>query len=133
MAEMQEHVVLRYGTLYGPGTWYAPDGLISAALARGAVPADDAVTSFLHVADAAMAAVSALTWPSGTFNIVDDEPAPAHEWVPVLADVLGAPVPPRAEGGGAPWERGADNARATSLGWRPIHPSWRSGFRTALA
>ncbi|MEU6491001.1 NAD(P)-dependent oxidoreductase [Streptomyces sp. NPDC046984] len=132
VAEMEEHVVLRYGTLYGPGTWYAPDGLITAALARGAVPADDAVSSFLHVADAAMAALSALTWPSGTFNIVDDEPAPAHEWVPVLADALGAPVPPRTEGGGAPWERGAGNARATSLGWRPIHPSWRSGFRTAL-
>ncbi|MEV0186526.1 NAD(P)-dependent oxidoreductase [Streptomyces sp. NPDC050625] len=130
VAEMPEHAVLRYGTLYGPGTWYAPRGPVADALARGLVPANDAVTSFLHVKDAAVAALSALQWPSGTYNIVDDDPAPAHAWVPVLADVLGAPVPPRTEGGGGTFERGASNARAKSQCWLPIYPTWRFGFRS---
>jgi nucleoside-diphosphate-sugar epimerase len=130
VAEIPQHVVLRYGALYGPGTWYEPDGPIAQALTRGLLPANDAVTSFLHVEDAALAALLALQWPSGTYNIVDDDPAPAHAWVPALADVLGVPAPHRTAGGGGTFERGASNARARSQGWMPIHPSWRLGFRS---
>jgi nucleoside-diphosphate-sugar epimerase len=139
VAELAEHVVLRYGTLYGPGTWYHPGGLVAARL-RGESPsgalaaaplgpleANDAVASFLHVEDAARAAVAALDWPDGAVNIVDDEPAPARDWLPVLADALKAPAPPAAAGR-AGWERGASNARARSLGWTPLYPSWRTGF-----
>ncbi|KAB8190326.1 NAD-dependent epimerase/dehydratase family protein [Nonomuraea phyllanthi] len=138
-AELPEHVVLRYGILYGPGTWYAPGGLVAERLAGralderatalvGPLSADDAVNSFVHVEDAAGAAVAALDWPSGVVNIVDDEPAPAREWLPVLADVLGAPAPVTGSGR-AGWERGASNARARdSLGWRPAYPTWRTGF-----
>jgi non-heme chloroperoxidase len=101
-AELAENVILRNGTLYGPGTWYSPGGLADQQLRRtggtGAVPgpliADDGVSSFVHVEDAARAAVAALDWPSGAVNIVDDEPAPARDWLPVLADALGAPVSP---------------------------------------
>jgi nucleoside-diphosphate-sugar epimerase len=132
LAEIPEHVVLRYGALYGPGTWYVPGGPIAQALTSGLLPADDAVTSFLHVEDAALAALLALQWPSGTYNIVDDDPAPAHAWVPVLADVLGVPTPPRTAGGGGTFERGASNARARSQGWMPLHPSWRLGFRAPI-
>ncbi len=126
-AELDEWVVLRFGTFYGPGTWYAPGGLMASRLAEGTVPANDGVASFLHVADAADATLAALDWPSGPLNIVDDEPAPAREWVPALATALGAPAP-EPVAGGAPWERGATNAKATSLGWCPRHPSWRTGF-----
>ncbi|MBT2225304.1 NAD(P)-dependent oxidoreductase [Nonomuraea sp. NEAU-A123] len=136
-AELEHHVILRYGMFYGPGTWYSPDGLAAARLRGepaagfpGKLVANDAVTSFLHVADAARAAVAALDWPSGPVNVVDDEPAPAFEWLPVLAKAVGAPVPgPDGRAGRAGWERGADNglARAT-LGWRPVHPTWRTGF-----
>jgi nucleoside-diphosphate-sugar epimerase len=138
-AELPGHVILRYGTFYGPGTWYAPGGAVARQLrpdraggdAPAALPgplvADDAVSSFLHVEDAARAAVAALGWPSGAVNVVDDEPAPARDWLPVLAAVLGAPVPPAASGR-AGWQRGASNARARALGWAPPHPSWRTGF-----
>jgi nucleoside-diphosphate-sugar epimerase len=138
-AELAEHVVLRYGTLYGPGTWYAPGGLAAvrlrgespaAALAGvpfGPLEADDAVSSFVHVQDAAQAALAALQWPSGAVNIVDDEPAPAREWLPVLAGALQAPSPP-AVAGRAGWQRGASNALARSMGWKPLYPSWRTGF-----
>ncbi|MFB7282432.1 NAD-dependent epimerase/dehydratase family protein [Streptomyces hydrogenans] len=134
VAELPEAVVLRYGILYGPGTWYAPGGAVAAALAGdaearflGSTAADSSVSSFVHVADAADAAVRALAWPSGAYNVVDDEPAPAHTWLPHLAKALGVPAPARAEGR-VPWARGALNTRAREHGWTPARPSWRTGF-----
>jgi nucleoside-diphosphate-sugar epimerase len=128
VAELPEHVVLRCGMLYGPGTWYADDGLVVDQLRAGELRADDAVTSWLHVHDAAEAAVRALDWPSGAVNVVDDEPAPAREWLPVLAAALDLPAP-KPVSGRAGWQRGARNDRARALGWRPSHPTWRAGFR----
>ncbi|MBO1414191.1 dTDP-glucose 4,6-dehydratase [Streptomyces sp. FH025] len=86
------------------------------------------MTSFLHVADAARAALAALDWPSGAVNVVDDEPAAARDWMPALARALGAPTP--APGHGRPgWARGADNTLAeTAYGWRPQEGSWRACF-----
>lgn len=127
VAEMRRGIVLRYGTLYGEGTWYGPGGLMAGKVLAGALPATPGVTSFLHVADAARAALAALGWPAGAVNIVDDEPAPGTLWLPYLAEVLGAPPPP--SGKAQPWERGARNSKAASLGWRPRHGSWREGFR----
>ena len=127
-ARMPEHVVLRYGTLYGPGTWYAPGEWIAAQLRAGSLAADDAVTSFCHVADAAAAAVAALEWPSGVVNIVDDEPVASREWLPFLASAFGEPAPPVAQGRQG-WQRGASNRRATEeLGWVPLHARWRDGM-----
>ncbi|WP_406314818.1 NAD(P)-dependent oxidoreductase [Streptosporangium sp. NBC_01639] len=127
VAELPEHVVLRYGTLYGPGTWFAPGGLMASRLRAGQLAADDAVSSFVHVEDAAQAAVLALAWPSGTVNIVDDEPAPACAWVPELAAALGEHAPAPGDGRQG-WERGARNAEALALGWHPVHRTWRTGF-----
>ncbi|MCP2168405.1 NAD-dependent epimerase/dehydratase family protein [Goodfellowiella coeruleoviolacea] len=127
VTEIDTHVILRYGMFYGPGTWYAPGGRTAGQLAAGELAADAGVTSFVHVADAAEATLLALDWPSGPVNVVDDEPAPAREWVPVLADALDAPAPePTSDR--APWQRGADNALARSRGWQPRFPSWRTGF-----
>jgi nucleoside-diphosphate-sugar epimerase len=126
-SEIPEHVVLRYGTFYGPGTWYAPGGFIAGKLRSGELPANDGVSSFVHVEDAARAALLALGWPSGAVNVVDDEPARAREWAPVLAQAIGEPTPQPAEGG-AGWERGARNTKARSLGWEPKYPTWRTGF-----
>jgi nucleoside-diphosphate-sugar epimerase len=137
-AELNTAVLLRYGVLYGPGTWYAPGGAVAAALAGdpdagflGSVEADDSVSSFIHVADAARAAVAALGWPGGPVNIVDDEPARACEWLPVLAGVLGVPAPGITPGRRR-WERGAANALARARGWRPEQPTWRTGFAAQL-
>jgi nucleoside-diphosphate-sugar epimerase len=127
-AEVEGWVVLRYGRFYGTGTWYAPDGAIADQVRRGEVPADESVASFIHVEDAARAALLALGWPPGVVNVVDDEPAPATTWLPVYAASLGAPAPRITEGyeRGA---RGADNRKARhELHWQPRYPSWREGF-----
>jgi nucleoside-diphosphate-sugar epimerase len=132
VAEVEKGIVLRYGMLYGPGTWYAPDGPVAEQVRRGELPADEGVTSFLHVDDAARAALLALDWPAGIVNVVDDEPAPATSWLPVYAATLGAPVPPVSteKPRGA---RGALNTRARQiLNWQPIYRSWREGFRQAV-
>jgi nucleoside-diphosphate-sugar epimerase len=128
VGELPQGVVLRYGTLYGPGTWYFPRGAVAEALKAGKLQAAAGTTSFLHVEDAALAAAAALAWPAGTVNIVDDEPAAAAAWVPLLAGLLGVP-PPALPPAGETWARGARNARARGLGWRPRWPSWRDGFR----
>lgn len=130
-AEMPMGVMLRCGIFYGPGTWYARDGLTTEQIRRGEIDATPGLTAFIHVADVAQAALQALHWPSGVYNIVDDEPAPGTEWVPYYAQLVGArppPVKPSAE----PWERGASNAKARGLGWRPRYASWREGFREVL-
>lgn len=131
VAEMPIGVALRYGILYGPGTWYSRDEWTSQRIRQSEIAANDAVTSFVHVADAAQAAFEALNWPAGIYNIVDDEPAPAREWVPLYAELIGA-TPPPITSGASPWERGASNAKAKGVGWRPRYPSWREGFKVVL-
>ena len=132
VADVPVGVVLRYGLLYGPGTWYARDGLTAAQVRRGELAATDGVSSFVHVADAAQAALAALAWPAGPVNVVDDEPAVGTAWLPRYARLLGAPPPP-VRPGREGWERGASNARARERGWRPAYPTWREGFKEALA
>lgn len=127
--EMPEWVVLRYGTLYGPGTWYAPDGMTADKARDGELTADADVSSFVHVEDAAAAAAQALAWPSGFVNICDDEPAAGHDWVPRYCEVVGAAAPRRDSAERKGWARGADAHYARKhLGWAPAHPSWREGF-----
>jgi nucleoside-diphosphate-sugar epimerase len=96
--------------------------------------------SWLHVDDAASAAVAALEHGApGIYNVADDEPAPQSEWLPVLARALGADPPPPATAP-SPAEalemslRGASNAKAKhELGWQPRYASWREGFAASLA
>lgn len=133
VAEIPSHVVLRYGTLYGPGTWYDQEGFLAQQMRDQSFVATDGLTSFVHVQDAAQAALLALNWPSGPVNIVDDEPARGHHWIPVYAGLLRLPVPTIANAGAA-WERGASNTRArTQYGWTPLFPSWRTGFTQSLS
>ncbi len=103
------------------------------------------IWSFIHVNDAAAAtAVAVERGERGIYNVVDDDPAPVAEWLPALAQTLGAKKPmrvPRFVGRlfagevGAVFMteiRGASNAKAKrELGWRPAHPSWRQGFAAA--
>jgi nucleoside-diphosphate-sugar epimerase len=142
-------LALRYGYLYGPGTAISRDGSLGRDLARRRLPivgGGDGVWSFIQIADAARATVAALSHgASGAYNVVDDEPARVAEWIPALAQALGA-RPPRhvpawlarplaGEYGVMTMTRaqGASSARAKAeLGWRPAHASWRQGFRTAL-
>jgi nucleoside-diphosphate-sugar epimerase len=138
-----EGLVLRYGMLYGPGTYHDRRGTMAADIIAGRVPLVEGATgmySWLHVEDAASAAVAALERGApGIYNVVDDEPAPQPEWLPVLAQALAADPPAAAETLPAPdapemsW-RGASNAKAKrELGWRPRYTSWREGFAASLS
>ena len=133
VAEAPEWVVLRYGLLYGPGTWYAADGLHADRARAGELTATADVASFVHADDAAVAAVEALAWPSGAVNVCDDDPSPGHEWVPAFCRAAGAGAPPVADAPRAPWARGASNRRARELGWAPRYASWRTGFETLIS
>jgi nucleoside-diphosphate-sugar epimerase len=155
IAELERVVIgagglaLRYGYFYGPGTSISPAGSLGREVARRRLPivgTGAGVWSFIHIADAARATVAALSRGStGAYNVVDDEPAPVAEWIPALAQALGAKPPRRVpawlarplagEYGLMTMTRaqGASNARAKhELGWTPAHASWREGFRTAL-
>jgi nucleoside-diphosphate-sugar epimerase len=141
-----EGLVLRYGWLYGPGTYYGRGGSTAAEVLKRRFPIVGAGTgtfSFVHADDAAAAAVAALGQGApGTYNVVDDEPAPIHEWLPVYAAALGAKPPRhvpfwlarlvagRGTAEAALGLRGASNEKSKrELGWEPAHPSWRQGFR----
>ncbi|MEV0718667.1 NAD(P)-dependent oxidoreductase [Asanoa sp. NPDC050611] len=129
--EAPEWVALRYGTLYGPDTWYSRGGLMTRLVPAGKVPASADVSSLLHVDDAAAAAVAALDWPSGPVNVCDDTPAAATLWVPAFCAAVDVPAPPVVEGERQGWARGASNRHAREdLGWEPTYPSWRAGFAT---
>ncbi|MFG2006685.1 NAD-dependent epimerase/dehydratase family protein [Spirillospora sp. NPDC048911] len=130
VAELPRGVILRYGALYGPGTWYAPDGAIADRVRAGSLRPSPAWTSFVHADDAAAAVLAALDWPAGPVNIVDDEPATTADWLPVYCAALGVPLPDRGTGRhAAETGRPASNAKALDLGWKPQIPSWRLGFR----
>ncbi|MGF1471180.1 MAG: NAD-dependent epimerase/dehydratase family protein, partial [Rubrobacteraceae bacterium] len=139
---------LRYGAFYGPGTSLAPGGEQFEMIRKRRSPlvADGGgVWSFIHIADAAEATVAAIErGHRGIYNIVDDDPAPVAEWLPSLAQTLGARKPmrvPRFVGRMFSGEtgavfmteiRGASNTKAKrELGWQPQHPSWRQGFAVA--
>jgi nucleoside-diphosphate-sugar epimerase len=111
---LPEGIVLRYGMLYGRGTGYAAEGRVAEEVRLGQRAATAGVVSFLHVEDAARAAVSALAWPPGPVNLVDDEPSPGTEWLPVFAAAVGAPPPP-VRSGSERGARGAANAKAHRL------------------
>ena len=139
-------VVLRYGSLYGPG---AIDDWVELVCRRQfpLVGGGTGYISWVHLDDAASATVLALEQEAaGVYNIVDDEPAPASEWLPYLAACAGAKRPMRipawvarllagemavimmTEG------RGFSNAKAKrELGWELRYPSWRQGFKEELA
>jgi nucleoside-diphosphate-sugar epimerase len=136
-----EGIVLRYGLFYGHG---ASNGTLS-AIRAGKFPiigGGTGIWSFCEITDGAAATAAAVTRGApGVYNIVDDEPAPAAEWVPFLARCLGAEAPrevPTALGRELAGEfltaqmtvaRGSSNAKAKrELGWAPRYASWREGF-----
>lgn len=92
-----EAVALRYGFFYGPNTWYNPDGASADQVRRQEIPIigkGAGVWSWIHIDDAALATASVLTSAPGIYNIVDDNPAPVHLWLPAFARFVGAPAPP---------------------------------------
>jgi nucleoside-diphosphate-sugar epimerase len=141
-------IVLRYGFFYGPGTAYDRGGQQLELIERRQMPiiGDGAGHfPFIHVDDAASATAAAIERGTpGVYNIVDDEPAAARDWIPDLAEVIGAPKPRRIPkfvarllagrlASMATQMQPVSNAKAKAeLGWQPRHASWRDGFRAEL-
>jgi nucleoside-diphosphate-sugar epimerase len=141
-AQAQEGLVLRYGGFYGPGTG---DFLVEAVRKRRVpvIGGGTGVWSFIEITDAAAATLAAVgRGAPGIYNIVDDDPAPVADWLPYLAEVLGAKPPRRLPA----WlgrllagefvvaqmtsSRGYSNQKARKeFGWKPRYASWREGFR----
>jgi nucleoside-diphosphate-sugar epimerase len=136
-----EGIVLRYGGFYGHG---ASDSLLDPVRKRKmpVVGGGTGIWSFIEITDAATATAAAVDHGApGIYNIVDDDPAPVAEWLPYLAECLGAKPPMHAPA----WlgrllagelvvmlmteARGSSNHKAKrELGWTPRYQSWRDGF-----
>lgn len=140
-----EGIVVRYGTLYGPGSSEAIAGILRKRMFPVVGDGAGIVTS-THVDDAASGTLAAMErGRRGIYNIVDDEPTMSREFLPAVADAIGAPKPLHIPA----WlgrllagdvavmmmtdARGASNAKAKrELGWQPIWPSWREGYDHGL-
>jgi nucleoside-diphosphate-sugar epimerase len=134
--------VLRYGGFYGPGAHDDQVKLVRKRLLP-LIGGGTGYVSWVHIDDAASATVLAVEQKAhGVFNIVDDEPAPMSEWLPYLAQCLGAKPPRRVPVwlarllagemavGMMTQGRGFSNAKAKrELGWELRYPSWRQGFK----
>jgi 2-alkyl-3-oxoalkanoate reductase len=144
-------LALRYGAFYGPGTGISadPDALLTRSIRKRRFPIigdGGGIWSHVHIEDAAGATVAAVdNGGPGIYNVVDDEPAPVREWLPFLADQLGAPEPMKVPrfvvrvlaGEAAVMMmtevRGASNAKAKRVfGWQPRWSTWRVGFAKGL-
>ena len=146
-----EGVALRYGGFYGPGTAVSldPEAPLSGPVRRRRFPIigkGEGITSYIHIDDAAAATVTAIErGRTGVYNIVDDEPAPMHEWLPALARALDAKPPRRIPR----WlarllagematammtvAKGSSNQKAKrELDLELRYPSWRLGFVEGL-
>jgi 2-alkyl-3-oxoalkanoate reductase len=137
--------VLRYGSFYGPG---ASESLVELVRRRRMPIVGDGggVWSWTHIDDASATVAALEQGARGVYHVVDDEPAPVAEWLPYLAEAVGAPAPRRVPawlGRLAAGEvavrwmtegRGASNGKARAeLDWAPRWATWREGFRHGLA
>jgi 2-alkyl-3-oxoalkanoate reductase len=141
-------IVLRYGFFYGPGTAYDRDGQQIDLIRKRRLPlvgSGEGCFPFVHVEDAASATVAAIErGEPGVYNVVDDDPARAREYIPYLAALVGAKKPRRIPAWLARLVAGSvatsvtalqpvSNAKVKNeLGWRPRYPSWRDGFKAEL-
>lgn len=142
-------IVLRYGAFYGPNTGMLLQTVVDEIRRRRLPLIGDGGGwwSFLHVEDGATATLAAIErGVAGIYNIVDDEPAPAREWLPALTQMVGAKAPRRVPAfvarllaGSAivtmmTESRAGSNAKAKrELGWQPRYASWRQGFADVIA
>jgi nucleoside-diphosphate-sugar epimerase len=138
-------VILRFGAFYGA------DALQTSAMVQwvkrgwGPLPGPGSayISSVCHD-DAAAAVAAALSWPSGAYNVVDDEPVTHREFFDTLAAALQVQrpkLPPQ-------WltflfgSLGQMMARSLRISnrklrsassWSPAYPSVRQGWRAVVS
>jgi nucleoside-diphosphate-sugar epimerase len=145
-ADKIDGLILRYGGFYGPGTSLGRDGVQTEMVRKRRFPIvgdGNGIWSLVHIDDVASATADAVErGEAGIYNVVDDQPAPVREWIPYLAEMLGAKPPRRLPAWLARLVagehavalmttiRGASNAKAKrELGWELRYPTWREGFK----
>ncbi|MCJ0939957.1 NAD-dependent epimerase/dehydratase family protein [Mammaliicoccus sciuri] len=126
-ARLNKHVILRYGLLYGPGTWYGKDGMIYNQFINGEVTMTDGVQSFIHIDDAVETAIQALNFESGIYNVADDEPVKGDDWAKWYANELNVSPTLNIEPA-APFERGVTNKKFKDQGGKLIYTTWKDGM-----
>jgi 2-alkyl-3-oxoalkanoate reductase len=136
-----EGIALRYGFLYGPGTWFAPDGDVAQQVRQQEFPIignGEGVWSWVHIEDAAIATVAAAERGNpGIYLITGDRPLEVRVWLSAYAQWLNAPLPPhlsvedalRISGADAVYYgtqmRGVSNAKAKrELNFQPRPLEW---------
>lgn len=143
-----EPVVLRGGYFYAPDTAHTHlfGRLLLARRApivgRGPLGRRDAELSFVHADDVGRAFVAAVEGDAtGTFHVVDDEPATYASFLRTFAATLGAPAPRRVPAWLARWfvddnvlrlitrPMPTTNRRfRDAFGWSPDHPTIAEGL-----
>ncbi|MCE5041183.1 MULTISPECIES: NAD-dependent epimerase/dehydratase family protein [Mammaliicoccus] len=126
-ARLNKHVILRYGLLYGPGTWYGKDGMIYNQFINGEVTMTDGVQSFIHIDDAVETAIQALNFESGIYNVADDEPVKGDDWAKWYSNELNVTPTLNIEPA-APFERGVTNKKFKDQGGKLIYSTWKDGM-----
>jgi len=142
-------VVLRYGAIYGPGTYFAPAGGYVEMLEKRRLPIvgkGRGMQTHIHIDDCVEATVRALDMAPGVYNVVDEHPVAAAEWIPYLGALAEARPPRRLPAflfsigpltvlryliDQQPPVTAARFRAAT--GWSPAYPDWRSGFTDLFA
>ncbi|MGF7193347.1 nucleoside-diphosphate-sugar epimerase [Staphylococcus pasteuri] len=126
-SRMDEYVVLRFGWLYGPGTWYGKDGMIYNQFIDGKVTLSDGVTSFVHLDDAVETSIQALNFDNGIYNVADDEPVKGSDFAEWYKQQLN--VDPEIDIQPAqPFERGITNDKFKAQGGKLIYSTWKDGM-----
>ncbi|AKL92712.1 NAD-dependent epimerase/dehydratase family protein [Staphylococcus capitis] len=122
-----EYVVLRFGWLYGPGTWYGKDGMIYNQFIDGNVTLSDGVTSFVHLDDAVETSIQAINFDNGIYNVADDEPVKGSDFAEWYKNQL--QVNPKITIQPAqPFERGVTNDKFKAQGGKLIYSTWKDGM-----
>ncbi|MEH2361616.1 NAD-dependent epimerase/dehydratase family protein [Nostoc sp.] len=136
-----EGIALRYGFLYGRGTWFAADGDVAQQVRQQKFPIvgnGKGVWSWVHIEDAAIATIAAVDRGNpGIYLITDDQPLAVRQWLSAYAQWLNAPPPTqvsvedalRINGADAVYYgtqmRGASNAKAKrELNFQPRPLEW---------
>lgn len=126
-SRMDEYVVLRFGWLYGPGTWYGKDGMIYNQFVDGKVTLSDGVTSFIHLDDAVETSIQALNFDNGIYNVADDEPVKGSDFAEWYKQQLNVDPEINIEPA-QPFERGITNDKFKAQGGKLIYSTWKDGM-----
>lgn len=135
-------VVLRYAQFYAPDSTHTKAA--NATVRRRINPfigAPSGYTSFIHAEDAGSAVVAALRAPSGTYNVVDDDPLTRAEAGEIVAEALGVKPPhplPKVVRAVSPTSakllmkslRVSNGRFKAATGWSPARPSIRGSWPT---